>query len=136
MARLPFLISVPDDAPPHYREFWRRWQVGDSFGAHEVLEELWRETRDERKLFYNGLIHAAVALYQHERGNAVGAARQNVRMQEKLAPYEPQFYGVDVDELIRSIGTEIAPSLTLLNDVQRAQLESLRAALKEKLSRK
>ena len=125
---------MPQNAPPSYREFWHLWQKQDFFGAHEILEELWRETHDERKLFFNGLIHAAVALYQHQRGNAIGAARQSVRMQEKLQAYAPQFYGVRVAELTRFVETEIAPSLALLNASQNAQLETLRALVKEKIT--
>lgn len=129
-----FLIYIPDDAPSVYREFWHCWQQEDFFGAHEVLEDLWRISIGEKKQFYNGLIHAAIAIYQHRRGNAVGAARQAVRMQAKLATIPPEFYGVRIDNLIRVVETEIAPSLQHLNDAQKAQLKILRDRLKEKFA--
>lgn len=135
MSRPPFLRFVPEDAPPNYVAFWQFWQDEKWFEAHEVLEDLWRETHNERKLFFNGLIHAAVALYQHKRDNAVGACRQSVRMQEKLAPFWPQFYGVQVSELIRLVETEIAPSWAALTQAQRAQLDDLRVLVREKQCR-
>lgn len=135
MSRLPFLLFIPENAPQKYGEFWQLWQDEKFFEAHETLEDLWRETQDERKLFFNGLIHAVVALYQHRRGNAIGAARQNVRMQEKLTSFAPEFYGVQIDKLIGSVETEIAPSVACLSEADRAQLESLRAEIKEKLRR-
>jgi predicted metal-dependent hydrolase len=49
---------------------------GDYFQAHEVWEDLWRETVGPAKLYYQGLIHAAVGMYHLGRGNAVGARSQ------------------------------------------------------------
>lgn len=132
MSPLNFLLFIPQNAPENYHQFWRLWQDENFFAAHEALEDLWRVTQDEHRVFFNGLIHAAVALYQHRRGNFVGAARQNVRMQEKLKPYAPQFYGVQIDELMRFVNAEIAPSLLRLNQAQSAQLALLQAQLREK----
>jgi predicted metal-dependent hydrolase len=135
MSHLPFLLHIPEEAVPDYVAFWKLWQAGEFFKAHEGLEELWRQTQGEQKLFYNGLIHAVVALYQHQRGNAPGACRQCVRMQEKLAPFAPEFYGVQVDQLVCAVENQIAPSRAQLNETQAAQLENLRDRLKERLNR-
>lgn len=135
MSHLPFLLFIPEEAALLYREFWKLWLDGEWFKAHEELEELWRATHGPQKLFYNGLIHAAVALYQHERGNALGACRQSVRMQEKLAPFTPEFYGVQINDLVDTIEKEIAPSKARLNEKQSAQLEKLRERLKERVNR-
>jgi predicted metal-dependent hydrolase len=43
------------------------------FRAHEVLEGPWLRARQPEKDWLKGLIHAAVALYHHARGNAHGA---------------------------------------------------------------
>ena len=135
MSHLPFLLHIPEEAASDYAEFWKLWQAGEFFNAHERLEELWRQTQGEQKLFFNGLIHAVVALYQHQRGNALGACRQCVRMQEKLAPFAPEFYGVQVDQLVGTVENQIAPSRAQLNETQVAQLESLRDRLRERLNR-
>lgn len=126
---------LPPDAPPQLREFWQLWRAGQFFECHEVLEELWRETHGVKRLFFNGLIHCAVAIYQHRRGNAVGAARQLVRAQEKLASFRPRFDGVEVDELLHHVEREIAPSLASLNPSQRGDLDDLKRSLRGRFTR-
>ena len=43
------------------------------FEAHEVWEDLWRETPSPVRVCYQGLIQAAVGLHHLQRGNLVGA---------------------------------------------------------------
>ena len=120
---------VADDAPELYRRFWQLWSEARFFECHEVLEALWRVTAEPQRSFYQGLIHCAVAIYQHRRGNAVGAARQLVRAQARLERFRPNCCQVEVDGLLASVEQEIAPSLARLDAVQLARLEALRAAL-------
>lgn len=109
-------VCVPDDAPPEYSEFWRLWQQEEYFACHEVLEELWRRENDERKQFYHGLIHCAVALHHARNGNAVGAANQWKKAENKLLPFTPEYSGVRVHELLREVKVEaerLLPGLKL-----------------------
>ncbi len=126
---------IPSDALEHYREFWRLWREEKFFACHEVLEELWRVTPGEQRLFYNGLIHCAVAIYQHRRSNAVGAARQLLRAQVKLQRFRPSYYQVDVEGLLSGVERAVASSLSTLSDGQQAQLRELRLALEERIER-
>jgi uncharacterized protein len=48
---------------------------GEFFECHEVLEQVWLNAQNERKLFLQGLIQIAVGFYHLRRGNAVGATR-------------------------------------------------------------
>jgi predicted metal-dependent hydrolase len=121
-----FAFSLPENAPPEYCEFWRLWAAGEYFDCHEVLEELWRRTEGERKLFYQGLIHCAVALYQARRGNAVGALRQSVRAAVKLARYAPEYSGVRMDDLLEFVNHEVAPLREVLTPRQTSGLKRLR----------
>jgi predicted metal-dependent hydrolase len=130
----PFVREIPASAAPEYRGFWRLWQEEDFFACHEVLEELWRRTADAQRGFYHGLIHAAVTRYQHRRGNAVGAARQWVKTQERLAPFRPVFYGVNIEQLLRATEEEIAPSLRSLSEEQAGRVEALRREMRRKVS--
>ena len=130
----PFVPILAKDAPPQLRAFWNLWQSEEFFACHEVLEELWRVTSGPRRLFYNGLIHAAVAIYQHRRGNAVGAARQWERTKSKLLPFAPEYDDVDVETLLRVVELEIAPSLRRLNDDEARGVETLRCDLRRKFS--
>jgi predicted metal-dependent hydrolase len=84
-------------------------RAGRYFEAHEALELAWREAPPEERDFYQGLVHVAVAWYQHGRGRPVATRRQLEKAARRLAAYEPAHRGVDVAVL-------------------RAQLEALLAA--------
>jgi predicted metal-dependent hydrolase len=72
--------------PSEYFTFWELWERGEFYEAHEVLEDAWRrETNPERKLFFQGLIHCAVALVHGERRNSFGAQMQLAKAKDKLA---------------------------------------------------
>jgi uncharacterized protein len=85
-------------------------RAGRYFEAHEELEIVWRAAPTGERDFYQGLVHVAVAWYQHGRGNRVGTERQLDKAIRRLAAYEPDHLGVDVARL-------------------RAQLVGLRATL-------
>jgi uncharacterized protein len=72
---------------------------GRWFEAHEELETAWRAAPAEERDFYQGLVHVAVAWYQHSRGNRVGTERQLEKALRRLAAYEPAHRGVDVAAL-------------------------------------
>jgi uncharacterized protein len=57
---------------------------GDFFACHEVWEELWLRSAGSEKLFYQGLIQAAVAILHAERGNPRGAASTWRKARAKL----------------------------------------------------
>jgi predicted metal-dependent hydrolase len=71
------------------------------FECHEVLEEAWTPERGPRRLFLQSLIHVAVGLYHHQRGNPVGACRQLRKALRKLSPYLPAWEGVQTERLYR-----------------------------------
>ena len=71
------------------------------FECHEVLEDLWRPTHGQRRLFLQGLIHLAVGFYHQQRANPTGAERQLRKGLKKLAGYLPEFDGVDTARLSR-----------------------------------
>jgi predicted metal-dependent hydrolase len=124
-----FVARAPVDAPAEYAEFWRLWAEREYFACHEVLEDLWRRESGERKQFYHGLIHCAVALYQVKRQNAVGASRQLVRAQVKLSRFGPEYFGVDVKELVQEVEDEVAPLRRVLSSAQRVALQKLKVSL-------
>lgn len=127
--------AVAATAPAQYREFWELWRQERFFECHEALETLWRVTGGRQRWFYNGLINCAVAVYQHRRGNAVGAARQLTRAQVKLEPFRPCHDTVDVDELLGAVAEEIASSLTQLSAAQRAGCEEIRKFVNSRMQR-
>lgn len=73
------------------------------FEAHEVWEDLWRETSGESRRFYQGLIQAAVALHHYRNGNFAGAGRLWAYCVEHLEPYRPGYQGVDLESFLRAL---------------------------------
>ena len=73
------------------------------FECHEVLEEIWTPARGPERLFLQALIHFAVGLYHHQRGNRPGAERQLRKGLKKISGYLPDYWGVETEKLRRAI---------------------------------
>lgn len=74
------------------------------YEAHEVWEDLWRETATPVRLCYQGLIQAAVGLHHLQRGNRAGAdglLRRAVRNLERSSEEHPQH--LEVQELTEDL---------------------------------
>ncbi len=84
-----------------FQRFIETFNRGDYFHAHEVLEELWKETKGEKKLFYQGLIQASVALHHLEKGNRPGAEYEFARAKEKLLPYPALYGGIALESFLQ-----------------------------------
>jgi predicted metal-dependent hydrolase len=65
------------------------------FDAHEYWEDAWREAGGPLRLFYQGLVQAAVAMHHFSQGNKGGGRTVMVRAIEKLEQYPPRFCGID-----------------------------------------
>ena len=87
---------MADEYPAQYLQGLRLFNAEDFFESHEVLEDLWSETQDERKKFYQGLIQAAVALLHFGNGNLGGAKKVYLSSRKYLEAYRPEFEGLDV----------------------------------------
>ena len=94
---------MPEEYPAQYLEGLRLFNAEDFFESHEVLEELWSETQDERKKFYQGLIQAAVALLHFGNGNLGGAKKVYLTSRKYLEAYRPEFEGLDVAGFLDSL---------------------------------
>jgi predicted metal-dependent hydrolase len=78
------------------------------FECHETLEELWLEERGEDRKFYQAIIQIAAGYYKLQQGVPVGALKLWRTGLEKLAPYEPAFYGVNVESLLNAVRGNLA----------------------------
>lgn len=76
---------------------------GRYFEAHEIWEDLWRETHGPLKTVCQGLIHAAVGLYHIQRDNKVGARSQLRKALDKLKAHPASAPNLDVPDLISQI---------------------------------
>jgi uncharacterized protein len=69
----------------------------DYYECHDVLEELWLD--EQRDLFYQGLIQAAVGLYHFRWDNVKGSILLFEGAVSKLKPHEPVHKGIHVYQL-------------------------------------
>jgi uncharacterized protein len=73
------------------------------FEAHELWEDLWRETPEPDKKFLQGLIQVAAAFHHHSRANLLGTQRQLQRALSKLDAF-PEAYGdLEIEPLRRAV---------------------------------
>lgn len=76
---------------------------GRYFEAHESWEDLWRLTRGPLRLFYQGLVQAAVGMHHLSRSNINGARAQLGKSLSKLEQYPERFCRIDNAELIAGL---------------------------------
>jgi predicted metal-dependent hydrolase len=68
-----------------------------------VWEDVWKRSSGDEKIFYQGLIQAAVALLHAERGNVRGAASIWAKAREKLVPLPSEHMGLALGEFRASL---------------------------------
>lgn len=127
--KIPF--EPPSGGPPELKPFWKLWREERFWACHEALEEVWKaETDVARRRFLQGLLHCAVAVFQHRRGNARGAARQWLRARTRLAPFRPYHEQLDLETMLAGVESEIETSLIQ----EPGEMDRLRAELATKLA--
>jgi uncharacterized protein len=95
---------------PYYRAFFRCWNEQRYYEAHDVLEQLWLNTKSPDTNFFKGLIQAAgafVHLQKHfeypshaKHSRRLPPAVRLFRLAEKnLANFAPWHHGLDVAAL-------------------------------------
>lgn len=92
-----------DDADLRFDEAIELFNSREFFACHDVLEEIWSETLEGRE-FYQGLIHAAVALFHFGEGNLGGARKMAGSTIRYLTPFAPVCRGIDVARLLDEFG--------------------------------
>jgi predicted metal-dependent hydrolase len=98
----------PPEVPAQARAAWfdrglAAYQAGDFFEAHELWEELWRDTPvGADRQFFHGLIQVAAAMYKIVgQQKPAPAARLLARALDKLRASPPRYRGLDVARLLR-----------------------------------
>ncbi len=93
----------------------RLFNEQEFFACHDVLEDLWGETLGDERGFYQGLIHAAVALFHFEGGNLGGARKMYESARQYLLPYGASHRGVHLDAFLGDFRVCFEPLLTATN---------------------
>src|SRR5262249_47421394 len=86
-----------DDYDPRYLVGVLLVNAGDFFEAHEVWEDVWAESHDAERRFYQGLIHAAVGLCHFHNGNLSGAAKLYRSGRDYMSRCGSSFLGLDLE---------------------------------------
>jgi uncharacterized protein len=76
------------------------FNAGRYFDAHEAWEEMWRRTRGPLRLYYQGLVQAAVGMHHLGRGNRNGGQAQLAKALAKLEQYPDRFCGLENGKLV------------------------------------
>jgi len=87
-----------------YQRGIRHFNAREFYDAHEVWEDVWRESEGLERIFLQGLIQAAVALHHHSTGNVVGACSLMERARRNLAECPEAFGEIRVGALLESLG--------------------------------
>jgi len=103
------IAHIQDDRyDPHYLGYFECFNRQLHYEAHDVLEELWLQTRGPLHNYYKGLIQLAGAFVHLKNGKLDPAARLFRLCRGYLEPYGPSSEGLDVRELIGRIDGWIA----------------------------
>jgi len=84
------------------------FNAGRYFEAHEKWEDLWRITTGPLRLYYQGLVQAAVGLHHLTRGNLNGGRAQLKKSLAKLEQYPQRFCQIDNEKLVNDLRQALA----------------------------
>ncbi|MGC4377814.1 DUF309 domain-containing protein [Fictibacillus sp. Mic-4] len=87
--------------PEEYYEFFIKFNEGDYYTCHDLLEEIWMT--DKGNYFIKGLLQMTVAIYHYEYGNVKGARLMMNAAYRYLQNYRPFYWGIDLEEVNRFI---------------------------------
>jgi predicted metal-dependent hydrolase len=87
-----------------YHRGIRLFNAREFYDAHEVWEDVWRESEGLEKRFLQGLIQAAVAFHHHSTGNVAGAFSLMERGRRNLTACPDEYGGICVSALLESLG--------------------------------
>jgi predicted metal-dependent hydrolase len=115
---LAAVISVTQpDIEERFGEGIRLFNQGNFFEAHEVWEQQWRKAEGAERIFYQGMIQAAVALAHAQRGNNAGAISVFLKSVSKLTQFPALWMGIKLGQF-RSELTRYFETLRTSYDVR------------------
>lgn len=86
-----------NEYPWEYYEFFIKFNEGDYYTCHDLLEEMWMTEKDN--LFLKGLLQMSVAIYHYEYGNVKGARVMMQTAHDYLQGYRPKFWHLDLEKV-------------------------------------
>lgn len=89
------------------RIYFDLFRQGRYYECHDVMEEIWMETPDPERKFFQGLLQCAVALHHWGNGNTHGARILYREGTKKLRPFHPHHLGVDLEGYLVELDTKL-----------------------------
>lgn len=90
-----------NEYPIEYYQFFIKFNEGDYYTCHDLLEDMWME--DKSNLFLKGLLQMSVAIYHYSYGNVKGTRLMMKVAHEYLQPYRPKQWGLNLESVIAYI---------------------------------
>ncbi len=84
---------------PQARAGIERFNAGEFFEAHELLETAWMQDHSLGRDLYRAMLQVAVAYFQVRRGNYAGAIKMFLRLRQWINALPDRCRGVDVARL-------------------------------------
>ncbi len=98
-ARQRLIQQCADPLPPQAREALERFNAGEYYKQHDLLEALWMAEAGPLRHLYQAILQVGIACYQVTRGNRRGALKMLRRSLRGLALLPDTCCGVDVARL-------------------------------------
>lgn len=100
-------FALPERFTPEDRDGFARgvtaFRAQDYYLAHDLWEEVWHAYPLADRRFLQGLIHIAVGAYHLQCANRKGCRSQFRKATEKLSPFAPRHWGVDVECVLQGV---------------------------------
>jgi uncharacterized protein len=96
----------------HFQDGIDLFNAGRFFECHEAWEQAWLRSAGADKLFYQGMIQAAVAILHARRGNLPGSRTLWIKAIHKLGPLPAGHMGIALQELRQELERFFGPVLS------------------------
>lgn len=116
--------TVGEVYDPLYLKGIAYFNAYEFFEAHETWEELWKNYSGELRLFYKGLIQAAVALHHFGNGNIRGARKVYFSSRNYLGQYRPACVGLDLEKFLAQFDACFARVAASQEEFPRIEIEA------------
>ncbi|HZG14651.1 MAG TPA: DUF309 domain-containing protein [Candidatus Bathyarchaeia archaeon] len=84
--------------PEQYYLFLQKFNEGEYYECHDLLEEIWMEEKTNK--FLQGMLQLSVGLYHFGYGNIKGARWMFGNARKYLSRYTPVYWDLDVERVI------------------------------------
>ena len=85
------------------------------YQQHDLLEELWKQTKSPIRQLYQGILQAGIGYYHIQRGNRRGAIKMLMRSLRRLETLPDTCQGIDVRQLRVDVLT-VYKTLSILSE--------------------